>query len=165
MTNPTYKFTTWAEIEYLYSTSGSGLVTDDLTGADLAAWKLWVEYTSTEEVMLYLGTRYNDPYELSTSNIVRIWATTLGAYTVSRRRGNPALFQNMRDEAIENMKKTQAGELSLPFVASNKSDVPSMHNYTIDSRHIVNPIRNTEDGVSYSNTPNDKPRVPGLPMQ
>jgi hypothetical protein len=115
--------------------------------------------------MLYLGTRYNDAQDLSQSNIVRIWATTLACYEVSRRRGNPVLFQSKRDDVIQNLKQVQMGGLSLPFVESNKSAVPSMSNYTHDSRHTVNPIRKADDSVSYSGKPNDKPRLPSLPVQ
>lgn len=162
---PAYKLTTWSEVESYYSAFASGLATNDLSPSDLATFKDWIENYATEEVLLYLGARYKDLYDLSLSNIVRMWATILAAYRISTRRGNPELFQGARDEVIENLKKVQAGELSLPDVNTNSNNVVSMHNYSVDPRFMANPIRIAHDSLPYSNTPNDKPRHPVYPLQ
>lgn len=163
---PAYKLTTWTEMGYYYSTVAQGLITDDLSVGDLATFKAWVENYATEQVLLYLSTRYdNDALGLYQSDIVRMWATILGVYEVSRRRGNPALFQGARDEAIGLMKQVQQGELTLPDVPTNKNDIPSMSNYSVDPRFLVNPVRQSWDNVDYNSTANDKPRYPQFPVQ
>ena len=162
---PAYKLTTWAEIQSLYSTTGSSAAVSDLSGATLTAFQLWVEYLATEEVFLFLGTRYKDLQSLSQCNLVRMWATILGCYQVSRRRGNPELFLTARDEVLEYLKLVQNGELSLQDVNTNTANQPSMQNYSADPRFAVNGIRIAHDGVQYSNTPNDKPRIPTFPNQ
>lgn len=154
---PAYKLTSWDEIEYIYSATGASLVTDDL-GTDLTAFKNWVVDYATEECLLYLGTRYKDLQDLSTSNIVRMWASIMGAYRVSTRRGNPELFQGARDEVIEYLNRVQAGSLSLPDVVANANNVPSMSNYNTDPKHLINGIRKSLDSVSYGGVPNDHPQ-------
>src|SRR5262249_37558975 len=126
---------------------------------------IWAEYYGTEQVLLWIGTRYTDLLELSTCNIVRMWATISSCYQISTRRGNPALFQGLRDETLEQLKMIQSGELTLPGIETDKSSLPSMHNYSLDPRYVVNSIRIANDGVSYNGTPNDKPRLPVFPLQ
>lgn len=160
-----YKLTTWAEIQSYYSTVASGLITDDLTGGDLTTFQTWVENYVTEEVNLFLGTRYKDLYSLSQSNLVRMWATILGAYRVSARRGNPELFQGARDEVIDYLKKVQNNELSLSEVVTNTSNTPSMANYTTDPRHLINGIRVAHDSFPLSDPATTQPRYPQYPLQ
>lgn len=162
---PVYTFTTWAEIESYYSTVAAGLITDDLTGDDLTTFKTWVINLSTEEVTLFLGTRYKDLQSLSQSTIVRMWATILAAYRVSTRRGNPELFQGARDETISYLKQVQNNELSLPDVNANTANTPSMANYTTDPRHLVNGIRVAHDSFPISDPANTQPRYPQYPRQ
>jgi hypothetical protein len=166
MAAPAYKLTTWAEIGYYYSTFAQGLITDDLSGTPLSNFQTWIENYATEEVLLYLGARYKNLQDLSTSNVVRMWATILGAYRVSTRRGNPELFQGARDETIGLLRQVQLGELSLPDVDTNSANAISMHNYSYDPRFLANPIRIAHDGLPLNNdNPNNKPRYPVFPIQ
>lgn len=100
------------------------------TGARLAV----ATRKGTSRVKLYCNGRYDDS-QLVLSGTVCDWATICAAKFLCTRRGQgcPKSIQNDYDEAIEEMRMVQAGQLSLEDIGTRGADWPTVTNV------IVNP--------------------------
>ncbi len=91
----------------------------------------------TSKVKLYCNSRYDDS-QLALSGTVNTWATIAASKWLCTRRaqGCPASIQADYDEAIEEMRQVQVGQLMLEDCATRGVDWPSVSNV------VVNPAYN-----------------------
>ena len=106
----------------------------------------------TSKVKLYCNQRYDDS-QLKLSGTVVDWATTCAAkYLCTRRaQGCPKSIAVEYDEAVEEMRMVQAGQLSIEDIGTRGVDWPSVSNI------IVNP---GYDGMRARVMPNISEQTP-----
>lgn len=87
----------------------------------------------TSKVKLYCNSRYDDS-QLRLSGTVCDWATVAAARFLCTRRaqGCPKSIANDYDEAIEEMRMVQAGQLAIEDIGTRGVDWPSMSNITVN---------------------------------
>ena len=87
----------------------------------------------TSKVKLYCNQRYNDN-QLVLSGTVCDWTTVAAARFLCTRRaqGCPASIQADYDEAIEEMRMVQAGQLSIEDIGTRGVDWPTVTNITVN---------------------------------
>lgn len=116
----------------------SGVVTDCLAQA-------------TDEINLYANQRYLAD-DLADSTLINRWCTTLAAYFLCMRRGNPVpeSLQYEFERIMVNLTKIQEGLLTLPGVPMNGDLSPSFSNLKVDRRFRHSKIRVTKVNSSSS---------------
>lgn len=87
----------------------------------------------TSKCKLYLNGRYDDS-QLSLCGSVNNWATICACKWICtrRRQGCPESIKDDYDEAIEEMKMVQRGDLMLEDVGTRGVDWPSVSNITVN---------------------------------
>lgn len=90
--------------------------------------------------------KYYTGENLGTSNLVNQWATFLSCYYLSQRRGNPALFSDMRKEILEELKQVNFGNLQLPNIPMRRSLAPVISNQRADPRYVWKVLRLEKQG-------------------
>lgn len=145
-------FTTEAAVQRLLS---SQAVTDfadhDEDGAaDTGVVTDCIEQAS-EELSMYAGRFYADA-NLATSSLVTRWATTIAAFFLCQRRGNPvpdslaAEFARLTEEPDGLLLRIANGKLQLPGVAMRDGVTPQFSNLEVDQRHARDTVRVTGTG-------------------
>ena len=83
----------------------------------------------TSRVKLYCNQRYDDS-QLVLSGTVNHWATTAAAKWMSTRRaqGCPKSIASDYEEALEEMRMVQSGQLSIEDIGTRDSDWPTVSN-------------------------------------
>lgn len=106
----------------------------------------------TSKVKLYCNQRYDDS-QLVLSGTVCDWATTVAAKFLCTRRaqGCPKSIQADYDEAVEEMRQVQSGQLSVEDIGTRGVDWPTVTNV------IVNPAY---DGMRSRVQPNISEQTP-----
>ena len=106
----------------------------------------------TSKVKLYCNARYDDS-QLALSGTVLDWATVAAAKFLCTRRaqGCPKSIKETYDEAIEEMKMVQSGQLSIEDIGTRGVDWPTVTNV------IVNPAY---DGMRARVQPNISEQTP-----
>jgi len=106
----------------------------------------------TSKVKLYCNARYDDS-QLKLSGTVLDWATVAAAKFLCTRRaqGCPKTIQADYEEAIEEMKMVQSGQLSIEDIGTRGGDWPTVSNV------IVNPAY---DGMRSRVQPNISEQTP-----
>ena len=106
----------------------------------------------TSKVKLYCNQRYDDS-QLRLSGTVLDWATTAAAKFLCTRRaqGCPRSIQESYEEAIEEMRMVQCGQLSIEDIGTRGVDWPTVTNV------IVNPAY---DGMRSRVQPNISEQTP-----
>lgn len=86
----------------------------------------------TSKVKLYCNGRYDDS-QLALSGTVLDWATVCAAKFLCTRRaqGCPKSIKADYDEALEEMRMVQVGQLSIEDIGTRGSDWPSFTNITV----------------------------------
>jgi hypothetical protein len=135
-----YTYTTEEEITRVFSSTGVTLRIDDLD--PLVLTDFWTEICSeaTDIANTYLEVFY-EPEDLNTSFWVRSRCKWIGAYLLSLRRGNPALFLQRYEEVLEDFQRVFQGELIIPRLPVREDFVPSMSNLVVDDRFLVQKLR------------------------
>jgi hypothetical protein len=87
----------------------------------------------TSKVKLYCNQRYDDT-QLKLSGTVLDWATICAAKFLCTRRaqGCPTGIKAEYDEAIEEMRMVQVGQLAIEDIGTRNVDWPSVTNITVD---------------------------------
>lgn len=87
----------------------------------------------TTKVKLYCNQRYDDS-QLQLSGTINDWATICGAKWLCTRRaqGCPKGIKADYDEAIEEMKMVQAGQLAIEDIGTRGVDWPTVTNITVN---------------------------------
>ena len=87
----------------------------------------------TSKVKLYCNQRYDDS-QLALSGTVNDWATIGAAKWLCTRRaqGCPASIQDSYDEAIEEMRMVQAGQLAIEDIGTRGADWPTVTNISVN---------------------------------
>ena len=90
----------------------------------------------TSKVKLYCNARYDDS-QLRLSGTVVDWATTAAAKFLCTRRaqGCPKSIQADYDEAIEEMRMVQSGQLSIEDIGTRGVDWPTVTNIIVNPAH------------------------------
>lgn len=106
----------------------------------------------TSKVKLYCNSRYDDS-QLALSGTVLDWATIVAAKFLCTRRAQacPKSILESYDEAIEEMRMVQAGQLSIEDIGTRGADWPTISNV------IVNPAY---DGMRARVQPNISEQTP-----
>lgn len=104
------------------------------TGARLAVASI----RGTAKVKLYCSNRYDDS-QLVLSNSVNEWATIYGSRWLTTRRGQspPVGIERDWEEALEEMKLVQKGELYIEDIGTRSNCWPFISNQTIDPNYDV----------------------------
>lgn len=127
----THYYTTQAEVERAYSSTGVTLALDDLSGSKLRDF--WVDIRSeTTDFFNQYCEMYYDPEDLVDSVWVRSRAKWVGAYYVSMRRGNPAIFRERFEQIERDLLKIYNGSLMIPRLPTREDMTPAMSNLTVD---------------------------------
>ncbi len=135
----THVYTSQAEIERLFSVEGIESVTSDLFGDNRATfWTEIIEY-ATDYVNGFLWL-YHEEADLADSRWVRSRTTVVGAYLVSQRRGQTALFQDLFDLTTDELERVNETR-PVPRLATRSDFSPAMSNIVIDDRFRVAKIR------------------------
>lgn len=132
-TPPTHLYTTEHEIINLFSSYGVDLRLDDLDASRRSEWFTQSISDATETMNGYLAQRH-EPQYLKQSYWVRMRATFMAAYYLSRRRGNPSQFVDRIEEIKEEMMEVIAGRLLIPGVPHVADFAPDSQNYHIDDQ-------------------------------
>jgi hypothetical protein len=137
-----YALTSRAEIERLFSTSGVDFRVDDLSVADQTNMFNSIIGYATDTVAAYTLHRYNTT-DLMTSRWVRDRATFIGAWMLSRRRGNPGQYTAEYEMALADLEKVLNGRppLMIPGVPVRAADVPTVSSYRVDDRYRYDKLR------------------------
>lgn len=87
----------------------------------------------TSRVKLFCNARYDDS-QLALSGSVLDWAAICAAKFLCTRRaqGCPRSIQNDYDEAIEDMRAVQAGQLQIEDIGTRGADWPTVTNVTVN---------------------------------
>lgn len=96
----------------------------------------------TSKVKLYCNRRYDDS-QLALSGTVLDWATICAAKFLCTRRaqGCPKSLQADYDEAIEEMRMVQKGQLTIEDIGTRGSDWPVMSNVRVNPAYNVMQVR------------------------
>jgi phage gp36-like protein len=146
-------YTTFAQIERYLSLAGAeAFASHDVPDEPTAGVYDDVVNQATDEINLYLIERYL-PAGLAGSTLVNRWATTLGAYFLTLRRGNPPPNSLAVDyeRVIKLLERIQAGTLNIPNVAT-RSRGPVWDNLTVDRRYHQQKLRVQKENSSDSPT-------------
>ncbi len=110
----------------------------------------------TSKVKLYCNQRYDDS-QLKLSGTVLDWATTAACKFLCTRRaqGCPKGIQADYDEAIEEMRMVQSGQLSIEDIGTRGVDWPTVTNVTVNAgydgmRARVEPNISEQTPTAYS---------------
>jgi hypothetical protein len=97
---------------------------------------------ATAKVKMYCCNRYDDSV-LATSWTVYNWATIIGSRWVAKRRlqGCSEGLEDDYEEAIDEMKSVQVGNLQIEDIGTRTSSWPFMSNVTVDQKYDYNKIR------------------------
>lgn len=142
---PSHTYCTAADVEMLLSEDGTtGRLDDDESGTRNSAESAFLTqaiYWATARCNLYLSA-YPAP-DLANSWLVNQWCAILAAHTVSVRRGNPAAgsLEQLREEALEDLKMVRAGSYQLPDVAPRTGAWPKWSNVTVSVLHHIRKVR------------------------
>lgn len=146
-----YTYITRADIESVFSHTGVSLRVDDLTNSTVLD-NFWNEliYEATDIINQYCEMFYA-PSDLATSYWVKTRAKWVGAYLLSQRRGNPALFLQRYEEIIEELIAVSQGELLIPRLPTREDLVPTLSNQVVDDRFRIRKLR-THPEISTGNS-------------
>ena len=134
-------YTTQAEIERIaYGEDGVPLIVDDITPGEESTF--WVELTedATDFINEVASLRY-DPVDMADSRWVRSRSTWVGAYFLSQRRGNPALFVNRFDEITDELQRVAEGKIIIPRLPTRENFTPAMSNIVVNDYFNVHKLR------------------------
>ena len=136
-----YTYTSRADIEGVFSAVGVSLRVDDLTSttALTAFWNDLI-YEATDIINQYCEMYYA-PADLATSYWVKVRTKWIGAYLLSQRRANPALFLQRYEEIIEELIQVSQGMLIIPRLPTRSELVPSLSNLIVDDRYRIRKLR------------------------
>lgn len=158
-----YTYTTQNDIVALMSQEGVDLRLDDdgsgaVSAAELAYLTTQGISYATSRVNWYCQGRYDND-QLNTSYLVNDWCTRLATYWLCTRRGNPApkSIQDLRDEAIEEMKEVRNGMGMIPDLGTRNADWPAWSNVRVDPNYRLRKIR-VERPLSEKTPPQDARR-------
>lgn len=113
----------------------------------------------TSKVKLYCNTRYDDS-QLVLSGTVLDWATICACKFLCTRRAQPCpkSVLNDYDEAIEEMKAVQSGQMYIEDIGVRGSDWPTVTNITVNPAYDVMRSR-VQEAIS-EQSPRAYPRFP-----
>lgn len=145
----TYKYTTQAEIEGLFSTVGVTERLDDNDNGAIAAGELayldqLITY-ATNRLNSYL-LQYHSDADMSDNDWCREKATVIACYLLSRRRGNAAQFETEYNEIMSYLKGYANYVGQIPFLPLRHEKGPALSNLVVDDRRI-NKIRVVRPGI------------------
>jgi phage gp36-like protein len=146
-----------ADLERLLSPYGVEAFSDhDQTGApDTGVVDDCIDQAS-EELIMYLHERYEESV-LATSPLVKRWATTVAAYFLCQRRGNPVPdilateFQRIMDPETGLAFQVAEGKRQIPGLPSRCDMRPTFSNLKVDRRYPTSKTRVTR--VNSSDAP------------
>lgn len=137
----THVYTTEAEIERIaYGDNGTNLIMDDLSVSNKAT--LWSEICedASDFINEFAELRYA-PEDLAGSRWVRTRAAWIGAYFLSQRRGNPALFVNRFDEITDELQRVADGQIIIPRLPTREDFTPAMSNMIVHDYFNIHKLR------------------------
>lgn len=154
----TYPYTSREEIGSIFSDLAVDLRADDNDDDSISPAELDhitdVIEEATDEVNQYLEHRY-DPVNLAENRWVRRQASWLGAYFMSRRRGNAPQFANEVALVYERLAEVRDGRKRVPRLDSDRQGhLPAMTNPRLDYRFSDSKLRRdqrTSTGGGYPN--------------
>lgn len=136
-------FTSQREIIEVLGPLAASLLTDD---ADSAAVEdnLWDDacLDATDEIQIRCE-RWYDPAEMAKNRSIRRWASYLGAYFVTRRRGQPGLYEDQYQRIITILDSIAQGphKMQVPRLPTRSDNTPAMSNFRVDDRFGIRKIR------------------------
>ena len=133
-----YTYTSEDEIVRILSTSGVNLRVDDLDDTTVLMTEIVNE--ATDMINYYCGLNYAE-FDLNNSVLVRRWASWIGCYLLSQRRGNPAMFEDRMAEVIALLEEITRHDRIIPRLPTREDLTPAMSNLHIDDRFRTHKIR------------------------
>lgn len=135
-----YTYTSQAEIEFAWSSIGVTLRIDDLSGTQLRDFWLDLIAEATDIVNQYCLHYYSES-DLNNSRWVRSRCKWIGAYLLSQRRGNPAVFRERYEEVISDLEKVYNGSISIPRLPTSSDMTPALSNLVVDPTFLHKQLR------------------------
>lgn len=130
------------------------------SGVNVATGKRLTEACkwATRRVKLYCCGRYDDSM-LATAGSVYGWATIIAARWLAKRRAQaaPQGLEADYEEAMEEMKAVQRGELFIEDIPTRTVDWPAFSNVTVDPAYTVRKVR--VESVISEPTPTQYPQA------
>lgn len=154
-----YLYTSQAEIERTYSQAAAFLRTADGVENDILG-DIIAEATDT--VNLYLENCAYSYSDMANNSWIHRAATKIACYLLSIRAGNPAQYQGEYDRIVDLLDKVRTGKFQIPRLFPTDNLAPSVSNYRVDDRFMINKTRvqpSTQVGGSYPNQDSD-PQYP-----
>ena len=145
----THVYTSQGEIERIaFGETGSPIAVNDIAAGEsiedraIEVAIFWVEITeeASDFINEFAEMRYS-PVDLVDSRWVRSRAAWIGAYLLSQRRGNPALFLDRFDEITDELQRVADGRILIPRLPTRENFAPSMSNLVIHDYFNVHKIR------------------------
>lgn len=133
-----YTYTSEAEMQRLFSNKGVDLRVDDLEDPTNTFTDIISEATDT---INFYAELYYDPEDLNNSILIRRWATWIGVYLLSQRRGNSAQYEARYIEIINILEQISSGDRIIPRLATREDFTPAMSNVHVDDRFRVHKLR------------------------
>lgn len=159
-----YTYTSRSEMNELLSSVGVDFRLDDLSDPSSEdAVVLNIVSEATDMVNFYCGRIY-DEVDLNDSMLARRWATWIGVYLLSQRRGNPSLFEDRYQEVLAMMEKVTEGTFIIPRLPTKADFTPAMSNLHVDDRFRVHKLR-VHPTISTGGTSSRQDLSPRFPFE
>lgn len=125
-------YATRADVESIFSTAGVlWRLDDDESLANEADEDTLLEDILREatDIVNQYAMNYYQVAELAESRVVTRWTAYIAAHLLSRRRGNPAQFNDEYDMIIEQLGMVASGQRFIPRLKPAADFLPEVDNY------------------------------------
>jgi len=130
-------------MEYYMGEEGVDLRIDDTAGA---TGILRAIRRASNKVLEYVQGRYSVA-ELNGNDWVTDITTIIACHYLSRRRGNPGLFEDEYNEAIASLERVRTENAHIPGAGTLSDHLPGFSNLTVDDRFHLGKLR-VQRGIS-----------------
>lgn len=105
---------------------------------------------ASDTVYAYTQHLYNE-LDLAGNRWVRFRATVIACYLLSRRRGDPGLYEDLYQHNLDMLKQIKEMEMRIPRLGYKDDLTPAMSNLRVDDRFRLSKIR-VESQISNGGT-------------
>lgn len=136
----TYTYTSEDEILRIYGDTGMQGIIQDLSQNNREEW--WTELIAdASDIINEYCEVFYEPSAMETSTWVRRRAAWIGAYLLSQRRGNPAIFQTRFEMILDELAQVRAGVMLIPRLETRSDFTPAMSNMVVQDYFYQSKIR------------------------
>lgn len=152
MESISYLYTSPAEIERLLGFVGVSAYADDTgEGEEESGVVQDAIEEATDTINVYLEQWYH-PSDMANNKWIRRKATYLAAYILTRRRGNPGMYEEEYQRITSLLEDIRLGRKQVPRLPWRSDFTPAVDNVVVDHRFMVDKVR-VQQQISSTGTP------------